>query len=194
MTISRSKILVLATSIALPLAALFGTPAPAAPGTPIGKPQMLAPHHPPHAALRSSLPPAKLVGAAGKRLTRPYGGAPIDVATYHYDNNRTGWNQTETDLTPTSVASANFGLLTTLNVDGNVLAQPLLVSNFVMPDHSTHDVLIIATGHTSVYAFDAQTYSLLWQVNLGTAQSSTDVGCQDVQPEYGISGTPVIVR
>jgi hypothetical protein len=29
---------------------------------------------------------------------------------------------------------------------------------------------------------------------LGTPQSTNDVGCGDVQPEYGISGTPVIVR
>jgi hypothetical protein len=63
-----------------------------------------------------------------------------------------------------------------------------------MPDGSTHDVLIIATEHNSVYAFDAQTYATLWQVNLGPSQASKDVGCVIVQPEYGISSTPVILR
>jgi hypothetical protein len=41
------------------------------------------------------------------------------------------------------VGSGNFGQLTTLNVDGNVMGQPLLVSNFTMPDGSVHNVLIV---------------------------------------------------
>ena len=187
-TLARSAL------IALPLA-LAGLPTcHAAPGTPFGKPQTQKIHRAPHAAPRSVLPPTALVGNPESRLRKPYGGTKIDVTTFHYDTNRTGWNLTETDLTQASVASANFGLLTTLNVDGNVLAQPLLVSNFVMPDGTTHDVLIVATGHDSVYAYDAQTYAVLWQVSLGTSQNSNDVGCSDVLPEYGISGTPVIVR
>ena len=63
-----------------------------------------------------------------------------------------------------------------------------------LPDGSTHDVLIVATGHDSVYGFDAQTYAVLWQVSMGTPQATRDVGCGDVQPEYGISSTPVILR
>jgi len=151
-------------------------------------------HHRPSYPPPTPLPQAKLLPNAAAGLAKPYGGTPIDVTTYHYDQNRTGWNQSETDLTPATVASTKFGLLTTLNVDGNVFAQPLLVSNLTLPDGTTHDVLIIATGHNSVYAFDAQTYAVLWQVSLGPSQSSTDVGCGDVKPEYGISGTPVIVR
>jgi len=180
----RRGILVLAA-----LAAASGAWAePAA--APNGKPQVLRVHHPVSAAPVSLLPPSRvLVGAA-----KPYGGAPIDVTLYHYDNARTGWNPNETDLTAASVASANFGLLQTLSVDSNVLAEPLLVSGFVMPDSSVHDILIIATGHNTVYAFDAQTFDILWQVNLGPSQASPDVGCEDVQPEYGISSTPVIVR
>ena len=160
--------------------------------TPDSKP--LRQHRAPHAPLPSSLPAPQLTGDSATRLQRPYSGTPIDVTTYHYDVKRTGWNPGETDLTPASVASAKFGLLATLSVDGNVLAQPLLVSGFVMPDGSSHDVLIIVTGHNSVYAFDAKTYATLWQINLGTPQSSNDVGCGDVLPEYGISSTPVIVR
>jgi len=151
-------------------------------------------HHAPHAPLASTLPAPHFVGDPATRLQRSYGGTPIDVATYHYDLNRTGWNQTETDLTPATVASAQFGLIATLTVDGNVLAQPLLLSGFVMPDGSTHDVLIVVTGHDSVYAFDAQTDAKLWQVSLGTSQTTQSVGCYDVRPEYGISSTPVILR
>jgi hypothetical protein len=151
-------------------------------------------HHAPIAPQLSTLPRPEFVGDSATRLARPYSGVPVDVTTYHYDLNRTGWNPTETDLTPATVASSNFGLLATLAVDGNVFAQPLLISNFVFPDGSVHDVLIIATGHDSVYAFDAQSYSKLWQVSLGTPQKTSDIGCGDVNPEYGISSTPVILR
>ncbi|HEY1710933.1 MAG TPA: hypothetical protein VGG10_21895 [Rhizomicrobium sp.] len=137
------------------------------------------------------LPPAPVFPLSSGR---PYSGAPIDVLNYHYDNYPTGWNQSETDLTPGAVRSKNFGVLTVLNVKGNVLAEPLVVSNFQMPDGSTHDVLIVATGHNVVYAFDAKTYSQLWKASMGTPQSSGDVGCSDIVPEYGISSTPVIVR
>jgi hypothetical protein len=184
--LSAPRLLARLAAVVLPLALAAGAAAQA----PNGKAQRLPTHRPAHAAPRSLAPPAKLLTGAAK----PYGGAPIDVLTYHYDNYRTGWNPTETDLTATSVASANFGLLHDFTVDGNVFAQPLLVSGFVMPDHTTHDVLIIATGHDSVYAFDAKTFATLWSKSLGTAQNSNDVGCGDVVPEYGISSTPAILR
>jgi hypothetical protein len=151
-------------------------------------------HHAPQPPAPSTLPPPQYVGDAATRLQRSYGGTPIDVTTYHYDLNRTGWNPTETDLTPATVASSQFGLLASLAVDGNVLAEPLLLSGFVMPNGSTHDILIVVTGHDSVYAFDAQTAAKLWQVSMGTPQTTASVGCGDVHPEYGISSTPVIVR
>lgn len=97
-------------------------------------------------------------------------------------------------LTPAALASGKFGLLHTLAVDGTVLAQPLLVSGLVFPDGTSHDVLVVVTGHDTVYAFDAQTYALLWQHSMGVSQRTADVGCVDVRPEYGISSTPVIVR
>ena len=151
-------------------------------------------HSGPRADPPGVLPLAKPLPNAKAGLQKRYSGTPVDVLTYHYDGYRTGWNQTETDLTTASVASANFGLLQTLQVDGLVLTQPLMVSGFRMPDGTTHDVLIVTTMHNSIYAFDAQTYAILWQVNLGPSQSTVDVGCDDVVPEYGIGSTPVIVR
>jgi hypothetical protein len=186
--------LLLSAVMALPLALACTISAQTADPAPQSVPQILPEHRAPHAPLPSSLPAPKLIGDAATRLQRRYSGMPIDVKTYHYNLQRTGWNESETDLTPATVASSKFGMIATLHVDGNVLAQPLLASGFVMPDGSTRDVLIIATGHNSVYAFDAQTYALLWQVSLGKAQDSNDVGCGDVLPEYGISSTPVIVR
>jgi hypothetical protein len=150
--------------------------------------------HFPFEKTQSALPNRGLHPHAAEGLKRAYSGSPIDALNYHFDNYPTGWNQNETDLTPATVGSQSFGQLKTLNVDGNVLAQPLMVSNFQMPDGTTHNVLIVATGHDTVYAYDAQTYAVLWQVSLGTSQSSNDVGCGDIEPEYGISSTPVIVR
>ena len=131
---------------------------------------------------------APIVAVAGPGLH--YSGTPVDVPTYHYDSARTGWNRSETDLTPATVASTRFGLLKTLGVDGDVLAQPLLISNFVMPDGSTHDILVVVTGHNSVYAFDAQTYAVLWQVNLGPSQASSDIGCHELDPAVEIRRRP----
>ena len=55
--------------------------------------------------------------------------AQTAVTTYHNDNYRTGWNNTETILTPSNVNAAQFGLLATVPVDDQVDAQPLLVPN-----------------------------------------------------------------
>ncbi|MBS0446087.1 MAG: hypothetical protein JSR59_09075 [Proteobacteria bacterium] len=157
-----------------------------------------------HTAVRPDPPgalgPTSVHPNAAAGLAMPYAAARIDVTGFHYDALRTGWNPNEKVLNVANVGSGKFGLLTTLNVDGNVYAQPLLVSRFpigngVADEAATlHDVLVIATGHNTVYAFDAQNYALLWQRNLGPSQSPSDVGCSDVVPEYGITSTPVIVR
>ncbi len=179
----------LCAALAIGPGALAGEPA-----TTAGDAKPVGAHHPYHVAPASDLPLSEPMPDLARAFSRPYSGAKIDVTTYHYDNSRTGWNQTETDLTPAAVASSKFGMLAKLKVDGNVLAQPLLISGYVMPDNAVHDLLIVVTGHDSVYAYDANSYKVLWQVSMGTPQSSTDVGCFDVQPEYGIDSTPVIVR
>jgi outer membrane protein assembly factor BamB len=161
---------------------------------PNGKPQHLIAHRPTHTAPPSLAEPDSPAPDATPPTPKPYSGTPIDVLTYHYDNGRTGWNRAETDLTVPAVKSANFTRLTTLAVDGLVLAQPLLVSQLTLPDGSRHDVLFVATEHNTLYAYDANTYKPIWIRTLGRSQSSFDLGCGDVVPELGISATPVIVR
>ena len=63
-----------------------------------------------------------------------------------------------------------------LSVDGVVLAQPLYVANYPV-NGANHNLLIVATEHDSVYAFDADSGAVLWHSLLGPSQSSTDVGC-----------------
>jgi PQQ enzyme repeat len=121
--------------------------------------------------------------------------AGADVLTYKYDLSRSGQNPSESTLTPTNVTSSSFGLLRNLAVDGKVDAQPLYVSRLSVSG-SQHNVVFAATEHDSVYAFDADTGSVLWQVTLlesGEALSDTH-GCGQVTPEIGVTSTPVIDR
>lgn len=120
--------------------------------------------------------------------------AQVNVTTYHYDNNRTGWNPSETHLTTANVNDDGFGMLYALPVDGAVYAQPLYVTGVNIPGKGVHNVLYVCTENNSVYAFDASSASptLLWQVNLGPSVSANDVGSGDLQPIIGITATPVI--
>jgi hypothetical protein len=121
--------------------------------------------------------------------------AGTDVLTYKNDLSRSGQNLTESTLTLANVNSAGFGLLRNLMVDGKVDAQPLYVSRLSVSG-SAHNVVYVATEHDSVYAFDADTGSVLWQASLlasGETLSDTH-GCSQVVPEIGITSTPVIDR
>lgn len=128
-------------------------------------------------------------------------GAQVDVLTYHNDNSRLGANLNETTLTPANVNSANFGKLFAYTVDGYVYAQPLYVSALNIPGQGVHNVVFVATEHNSVYAFDADSNGgtnggLLWQVNLGPSApaypNNPTLPFHAIQPEIGITGTPVI--
>src|SRR5271167_56768 len=118
----------------------------------------------------------------------------VSVLTQHYDNARTGQNTNETVLTTTSVNSATFGKWFALPVDGYVYAQPLYVPNVAIPLQGTHNVLYVATEHDSVYAFDADKGGApLWQVSLLVDGDTTyHMSCQEIVPEVGVTGTPVI--
>ena len=119
-----------------------------------------------------------------------------DVLTYHNDNARTGQNLKEVILTPSNVNATQFEKIFQVTVDGKVDAQPLYASGVPIPGQGTNNVLFVATEHDSVYAFDADNGSKLWQVSLSPAGEtpSDDRGCGQVTPEIGITATPVIDR
>jgi outer membrane protein assembly factor BamB len=118
-----------------------------------------------------------------------------DVLTYHNNNARTGVNFSETTLNLANVNSASFGKLFTISVDGLVDAEPLHLSA-VPISGANHNLLIVATEHGSVYAFDADTGALIWhKTTLQSGETtSDDRGCSQVTPEIGITSTPVISR
>ena len=122
--------------------------------------------------------------------------AQVNVTTWHNDLSRTGVNPQETILTTANVNTNEFGKLFSIPVDGQVYAQPLVLSG-VNIGGGTHDVLYIATEHDSVYALDADSGTIYAKVSLipaggTTVNSSSDLACGDLEPEVGITGTPVI--
>lgn len=139
------------------------------------------------------------------------------VVTYHYDNARTGQNTHERILTPANVkAPDQFVRLFTHQVEGDVYAQPLYVPKLEIPGKGRHSVVFVATQADQVYAFDAESSvgrnaNYLWKADLldpayGAAPGATtvcsysgaqancsgNVGCTDIQPQYGITSTPAI--
>jgi hypothetical protein len=124
--------------------------------------------------------------------------AQVSVTTYHNDNSRSGQNIQETVLNPGNVNSKQFGKLFSTTVDGYVYAQPLYIPNVQKIAGGTHNVLYVVTEHASLYALDADSGAVLWQrsfINPSagiTTVPNTDVNCNDLVPEIGITSTPVI--
>jgi hypothetical protein len=126
-----------------------------------------------------------------------------DILTNRGNNARTGLNAHETILTPSIVRSPSFRLLYNNPVDGQVYAQPLYVSKQLIivngQSRGWHNVLYVATEHDSLYAFDADSGVQYWKASLllsgESSVSSNDVNCSSaIQPEIGITATPVIDR
>jgi len=128
------------------------------------------------------------------------------VFMHHNDAARTGQNLQEYALTTANVNPSTFAQLFSCPVDGQLYAQPLYMANLLVGS-VTHNVVFLATEHDSVYAFDADSPSCvqLWKTSfLGTGvttMSWTDtanpnfvgaLATNDIFPEIGITGTPVI--
>jgi hypothetical protein len=133
--------------------------------------------------------------AAAALLTFPLAlRAQTGVLTWHNDAARSGQNLLETVLTPTNVNANSFGKLFTLSVDGKVDGQPLYVPNLTISSQN-HNVLYVVTENDSVYAFDADTGTQLWQVSLllgGEQPYNDSANCGQVIPVIGITSTPAI--
>jgi hypothetical protein len=125
------------------------------------------------AGLRPALAAVFLAAAAAAAQ------AQVNVLTYHYNNQRTGWNSDETVLTPSTVTGLQ--LEATVTLDDQSDAQPLVYNGQVY----------VVTENNSVYEINAATGSVTAHVNLGSPVTTVPPnGCNS--GHVGITSTPVI--
>lgn len=133
-----------------------------------------------------------------------------NVLSYHNDLASTGQNNNETQLTPANLTVGQFGKRFSTTVDGQVYAQPLVVSNVSITTSggttgTYGTVVYVATEHDSLYAIDGDSGAVLWQKSfllatsgpaastvVSTVPAPNDVNTSDLTPEIGITATPVI--
>ena len=127
------------------------------------------------------------------------GAGHTSVLTQLNDNFRDGLNLTETKLTPGNVTTSTFGRLPVFLVQGYVYAQPLYVPSVTMAGGKTANLLVVATEHDQIYAFDVDSRTQVWHVdylasgpNVSTLSQDDVMGCGDLVPEIGITSTPVV--
>ena len=127
-----------------------------------------------------------------------------DVLTHHNNPARTGAVLDETTLSPGSLKEEAFGRLFSFIVDGQIYAQPLVVTGLEIPGKGLRNVVFVATMRNMVYAFDADggDPSPLWKTSLGSPMpydripkdGGAILGQYNIRPYIGITSTPVIDR
>ncbi len=124
----------------------------------------------------------------------------FNLYTQRVDNQRTGVNLVEKELSQSSVKT-RFGKLWTLYSDAKVMAQPLYVSNLVSAKCPQGcNTVIFASMNDTVYAYMADQKptssndTLIWSKSLGSPRpGSHDIDESAIDdPSWGILGTPVI--
>jgi hypothetical protein len=143
-----------------------------------------------------SNPLGTITSSTATLTVNPASTGTTDVLTYHNDSARTGQNLTEATLTTSNVNSAKFGKIGFLSVDSLVDGEPLYASQVAIPGNGTHNLLIAATEHGTVYAFDADSGTAIWSKSTLQSGETTSDGrsCSQVSSEIGITSTPVIDR
>jgi hypothetical protein len=143
-------------------------------------------------------------------------GASISVLTWHNDAGRTGQNLSETTLLYNNLSASNFGQICSLPLDGQVYAQPLIVTNVTIGTTTYDSVAYVVTQNDTLYAIDADqrdggsfcttlngpiVSGIHQDTSLLNGQYPVDcnyvggraASCQNtVGPIFGILGTPVI--
>jgi hypothetical protein len=80
---------------------------------------------------------------------------PVSVLTQHNDIGRTGANLQESVLNVANVNVNQFGKLFSHAVNGQIYGQPLYVPFVAIAGKGVHNVLVVVTMQSWVYAFDA---------------------------------------
>ena len=130
---------------------------------------------------RGSPPPPPPTGSAHAQLLAAATDQPTS-ATRDADNDRTGWYPDETNLSPALVTGGTFGQLFNTNVNGAVYGQPLVDDG----------QLLVNTENNYSYGLDPVTGAILWSRQYGAPPLASAIGCADLAPTMGITGTPVV--
>jgi outer membrane protein assembly factor BamB len=110
-------------------------------------------------------------------------GAAAEPVTASNDSLRTGWYPDEPKLDPATVAGGKFGQIFETPVQGQVYAQPLVADG----------TLLVVTEKDRAYGLDPVTGAVKWEKQVGEPFPSSELsGCTDMEPDVGITGTPVI--
>ena len=105
------------------------------------------------------------------------------TTTYGGGLQRTGWFGNQPNLTPALVSSGTFGNMWSSNVTGQVYAQPVVHEN---------TVVAVTENQRHLRSRRPATARELWHRQVGVPWNPDDVGCGDLTPNVGITGTPVI--
>jgi len=120
-----------------------------------------------------------LAVAVASHTTPP---ALADAVTGGTGSARDGWVNNQPSLSPTQVTSTMFGQLYSTALDGQVYAQPVTYDNTV----------VVATENDTVAGINESDGVVEWSRHLGIPWNTADVGCSDISPTTGITGTPVV--
>ncbi len=135
------------------------------------------------AVLFGSLP---ATGAGGTKPTPPDQG--YDWSTYGFNLERTGYNDQETTLGTSNVASLHQ--LWSFDLGAVTVGQPVSASGVLISGSPT-DVVYTGTEHGDFYALNANTGQVIWQRNLGSTQTSCFSTPDAV---FGVSGAATFDR
>jgi hypothetical protein len=111
-------------------------------------------------------------------------GSAFAEVTGAADNLRTGWYPDEPSLAPALLSGGGFGQAFKDSLQGQIYAQPLIADG----------VLLAVTENDMAYGLNPITGAVLWEKKFGTPVESIPepIGCTDLAPYVGITGTPVI--
>jgi len=115
-------------------------------------------------------------------LTAPVTRSSADGIGTSADDLRTGWYPDQAALAPARVSAPDFGQLFDTPIDGQVYAQPLVANG----------TLLVVTETNNVYALDPTSGTILQTRRLHPPWNAADLGCPDLAPSVGITGTPAI--
>jgi outer membrane protein assembly factor BamB len=110
-------------------------------------------------------------------------GAATEPITASNDALRTGWYPDEAKLDPAIVGGGKFGQIFETPVQGQVYAQPLVADG----------TLLVVTEKDRAYGLDPVSGAVKWERKVGDPFPAAEIpNCTDMEPDVGITGTPVI--